>query len=601
MKKKVIYFIRAFLSLFILLILSSELIYSQGTDPSQWESFVRGENNIVVQDTFRMQTFNEDPTDNWAYTLSGGAVLFDATLEGIKNASEGLSVKLPPGSQLKMESYPFETAYENTYIYFPFAARKIMKGENMVFNADRFEDAPLVKSNFIVPKKEFSVDYLAKRSDNNLPARAVIGNNPVNITIDINTSSSTKNGFYAIDKICAYASIPAFTLFTGEGNWSEKSAWSHLPAARHRKALIQGAVTVDQSHTSCHALLIGQGSLHIPAGHSLRVNNLALCDSEIAIHSSGTLVIQEKITAYKTFPEKGKWYFISFPFDVYTEDIETSFQLGDDSTEEEGNFFYIRQYNGDRRATSGSATGNWEVVSIQSVNENGNLLFEKGKGYLIALDEKADKKELSFSCEAENIPVDFGKKTSIPISVETGSIDDEHQGWFLCGNPLPAPLHLSELIDNPALDGNVYCYDGSHYTAYPIGGDQVLPPFSAFFVKSCEHTELEIQPSGHLRSAPFPAFLSMEAPFFEPEITVLSSASPIQNSPEIDIDGKQLYLKGLPSSGKISIIDFSGRTVYSQVVSAGSSKIPLYLRTGTYILRIEGNHQSTQHKFVWTE
>jgi len=598
MKEKITRFSKTLL-ICITFCLYPGIILSQESNPAAWNDFVYGKGNLIVQDTFKLQTFNKHPTDNWEYTISPNEILFDATLAGIKNSSTGMSLKLLPQTELIMEDYSPEI-YQSIFINFPYAARQVMVGENLTLTADRVELVPL-NHKLVEPKKEFSVDYRAKRDDINQYAWAQISNNPTNISLHVNTGKTSKNGYYAIDSIYAVGKIQLFTLFRGRGNWSDKTAWSHLPAARYRNALINGDIQTDQNE-NCHDLFIGNGSLHIQANTSLSINSLIICNPDIAIKSSGTLTIKDKITVHSTFPEKGKWYFISFPFNVYTSGVEASFRLGDKETKEDGNFFYIHTYNGDKRAASGSSMNNWEVVSVQSVNENNNLLFEKGKGYLIALDQKADKQTLSFAVESKDIPVDFGKNTFISIPVEDGT-KEEHQGWFLCGNPLPAPLHLSEIIDNPALDGNIYVYSGTEYKPYSIGSDHVIPPFSAFFVRSRQSTQLEIKTSTTLRSSTFQPLPSQTSPITEPELRSPSSIDFIKGHSTFtySIDGELLYLTDLPSSGKISFTDFTGRLVYSEAIPSGSTTVPIRLKAGTYILRIEANNHCTQHKFVWNK
>ena len=48
-----------------------QFIQSQVSNPSTWESFVQSNANISIRDTFRMQTFEGLPTDNWDYAITG--------------------------------------------------------------------------------------------------------------------------------------------------------------------------------------------------------------------------------------------------------------------------------------------------------------------------------------------------------------------------------------------------------------------------------------------------------------------------------------------------------------------------------------------------
>ena len=148
------------------------------------------------------------------------------------------------------------------------------------------------------------------------------------------------------------------------------------------------------------------------------------------------------------------------------------FQLGDDKSDTNGNYFYVQTYNGEKRANSQSPSNNWEVIP-QTIINTSQPIFKKNKGYLIAIDASADRQNLRFSSKAGDIPIDFGKngQASIPVSINNQSQNQNHNGWYLCGNPLPAPLSLSQIESNSALDGYIYIYDGSTYQPYVIGSD----------------------------------------------------------------------------------------------------------------------------------
>ena len=53
------------------------------------------------------------------------------------------------------------------------------------------------------------------------------------------------------------------------------------------------------------------------SGSLFILQNLDLYETKTSLHSGGTILLSGRITFHKTFEEPGKWYFISFPFDVY--------------------------------------------------------------------------------------------------------------------------------------------------------------------------------------------------------------------------------------------------------------------------------------------
>ncbi|MCD7913817.1 MAG: hypothetical protein LUG96_00205 [Tannerellaceae bacterium] len=122
------------------------------------------------------------------------------------------------------------------------------------------------------------------------------------------------------------------------------------------------------------------------------------------------MVVEDQMHVYKTFDEKGKWYFVSFPFDVYMDGIDKDFELKDDQPNAGGNFLYILFYDGIKRSMQNRSTGNWEIISTMNGNQP---VFEKGKGYLIAIDEKATKNTLVFSSVTSNYSSGYLKTHSV--------------------------------------------------------------------------------------------------------------------------------------------------------------------------------------------
>ena len=125
------------------------------------------------------------------------------------------------------------------------------------------------------------------------------------------------------DSVFAYGDIPSYSLFSGIGNWNDTTLWSHLPPLRHRNALIKGNVSIT-TDTYCKDIAIHSGSLEINPGSLFILQNLDLYENKASLHSGGTILLSGRITFHKTFEEPGKWYFISFPFDVYPPGIDST-------------------------------------------------------------------------------------------------------------------------------------------------------------------------------------------------------------------------------------------------------------------------------------
>lgn len=551
-------------------------VRAQVSNPSTWSVFVKGSGNTVVVDTFRMQTFSGAAGDNWEYVVENGAVVLD----------KQNTLKIPLGGSALFERYSLY-GYQKVSAVLDYSPYLVVAGETLsvVFDNENWKD----KSSVIYPssKSVKSVEF---------------GSNPCRLDFFVSSPSpNTQNGYFLFDRIYAYGQIPQYSLFSGNGNWNDTIRWSHLPPFRHRRALINGDVEVN-SLVQCNQASLADGSLRITDNGHFIVDELFLHNTDISLAVAGELTVNKQITTYYTFPEKGKWYFLSFPFDVSLKGLDSRFQLKDDTFSGNGNYLYVQTYNGDKRASSQQATGNWEVFPMPSSSDN-PLIFEKGKGYLVALDAAASDNTLTFSVDKENLPDNFGKAASIPINISSsGDADTDHSGWYLCGNPLPAPLELSRIKTDPALDGNIYLYDGNTYKSYPIGSNYALSPFAAFFVKATAATALII--TGELSAANailLKSDFSLHSELAEPTEVKTQISQVKKETGKSFLKGNALYLEDLPSAGKVKVIDVTGRVVYYRAASNGSSVLPLSLRSGLYIIIVEAGGYRAQHKCVLTQ
>lgn len=575
-----------------LFLISSVPATAQVSNPSTWNAFINSQDNPIVSDTFRLQTFDTASTNNWTYSTSGKASIFDARKEGFTTQGGETSLKLLAGSGAYFARYSLEK-YSNVAIIVRFGDKALVRGENIMANTYRTEgDAE-------VALRSINNDYEPS------PLRPTrIGKNPpqLDLTISIGTESS-KNGYYCIDSIYALGSIPQYSLFTGKGSWNDTISWSHLPALRHRHALINGEITVNDE-IWCNDLSLNNGNIELTEDAHLHVNNFILYDNSTSLNSSGAITINGSVTVSKTFPKKGTWYFISFPFDVFVSDIDSRFRLKDETFQGSGNYLYVQTYNGEKRALNNVSTGNWEVVSSDLSFED-RPLFKKNKGYLIAIDANATDQTLTFSSKPRATPMDFGQNGNIPVSAtfSASNMGDSHQGWYLCGNPLPGPLALSQIEQNPDTDGHIYFYDGSGYTAYAIGSDYVLPPYSAFFVKASTDTELKVVNTAPLKKGPLlNNFAFSEYNKREPAIDATPTASIVEaGQPGSYIIGKELHLINIPQQGHVQVMDITGRILFQKSIPAGTSPLNLPCKPGLYMLRIQAANYQAQHKCVITK
>ncbi len=577
MKKEVIHFVQ-YVLVKILFFGAAYPLQAQVSNPSSWESFVGSDENRLISDTLRLQTFGDSEWDNWGYTLTVNSSLIQ----------EKHTIKIPVGSGIIFSPFSLNN-YTNVKIVSHIAGLKLEPGELLLFNVHRNNSDEVITGN----TPEQGKDYMGYRY-------LTIGSNPSSFAITTNKKVNTQNGYYMTDSVFAYGDIPSYSLFSGIGNWNDTTLWSHLPPLRHRNALIKGNVNIT-TDTYCKDIAIHSGSLEINPGSLFILQNLDLYENKASLHSGGMILLSGRITFHKTFEEPGKWYFISFPFDVYPPGIDLHLEQKDATPNDGGNYFYVQSYNGDKRASSNQSAGNWEVVPIRPDNVP---LFEKNKGYLIALDEKTTNRTLSFSSRPGDIPENFANigVIAIPLNSDSSSGNQENHGWYLCGNPFPALLPLTQIEKNRALDGNIYVYDGNGYKTYSLNSNYALPPFAAFFVKASSPTELKISSN----STPTKAINIIPTNF--PMSKSITEPHPDKQSTEIELpntenfrffikDG-QLHLQNIPEAGYIKVFNMMGHCMFQKRIRQGSLVVPFTNLSGMYILQIHSANYQKYYKVV---
>ncbi|MDL2208654.1 hypothetical protein LJB97_03435 [Parabacteroides sp. OttesenSCG-928-O15] len=590
---------------FLMILTGHFSLRAQEINPSTWLSFVGSAENRLVSDTFRLQTFTDHPGDNWPYQTNGEASLFDPTSEGLTDASDGWSLKMPPGSGLQMDDFPLGT-YRNVEIIVSFAARNLIKEENLYISADR-QEKPITRKACLDLTGDFSASFREPKpftGSLDIPSLKIISN-PWNILLEIGENqTSSKGGFYAMDSLYAVGQVREYTLFTGAGDWHDAQKWSDDPALRRRHAMINGEVTADTT-VVCNSLYIGDGNVYVGKEQSLSVENLLFCDTEAALSSAGEINITGETTVYRTLPEKDKWYFISFPFDVYAEGIDPAFTLKDDSPNEGGNFFYLYSYDGEARSRGEATEGSyWKVIPADALT-NEQPILQKNRGYLIALDEKADRQTICFSSLPGVITPDFGKEGTISIrtALKGPSVYSENHGWFFCGNPLPSPLPLQTLAPYFEQGASIFLYENGDYVAYPMDSDYALPAFSAFFVKAERDMDLLITvpytTSIYRMLSTSEALSKTKAdPTFSSPVSATSS--PLTQTQLSYVNANMLYLENLLMPGVAYMVDLRGRICWQEEVKPGSTalSLPSSLAMGFYIVCVRTSQYQAQHKFI---
>lgn len=569
--KKNIPFQMAFIAMWQWLVFYQANAQSEWFSPLQWESLIQDQQkNLIIRDTVLYQGFDSDNPRTINYTVSGKYDFFYPQEEGIQGASDSRAIRLYPGSTLTIDTliYP---ALKMAEIHIPFAFQHVNKEEDIYFTTyfysgdTEFDAHPYaVKSNDCSRYfRQIYVDrqcfYRGRRSD------------PYRLQIKVTKPTSASEGYYCIDSLFLVGNIEQYSLLQQTGTWHDHSLWSHDYPSLRRVALIDADVRIDQA-AECQHLINNQ--------------------KEIQIQPEGILHTRQMTSLY-TFAEKGKWYFVSFPHDVSLNGIDTRFQLGDASTittEPVNNILYIQAYDGRRRAENNRADGNWTVLSADVFSPD-DILLEKGKGYLMAIDETADIQTLSFS-SPENGSLIYQENTSIDLeaNILQGS-DEAHNGWILCGNPYPSAISLQEIQPNSALDGHIYLYNGDAYEAYPIGSDYAIPAGCAFFVKAAQDTELLFQKKGDTTSSVILRHTALPYQGKEPEN--LSTTQTIKTPHKVQYTIQAGKIRIMASqAGELILYNILGKEMRRIKLKEGVGEYALPQPSGIYFLVITSGSQT---------
>ena len=544
---------------------------SEWFSPLQWKSLVQDpQKNLIIRDTVLYQSFDSDNPLSINYTVSGQYDFFYPQEEGIQGASDSRAIRLYPGSRLTIDTliYP---ALKMAEIHIPFAFQHVNKEEDIYFTTYFYSGATESDARpYTVMSNDCSryfrqvyagrqCFYRGRRAD------------PYQLQIEVTKPASASNGYYCIDSLFLVGNIEQYSLLQQSGTWHDHALWSHDYPSLRRVALIDADVQINQAAECLHL-----------------INN----QKGIQIQPEGSLQTQQ-MTTFHTFDEKGKWYFVSFPHDVYPEGIDSRFQLGDASTmttEPVNNILYILTYDGKRRADNNQTSGNWKVISTDEVVP-GEVLLQRGKGYLIAIDETAAYQTLTFS-SPKHQQIRLTDSASVGIEaqlLQSGS--EAHNGWILCGNPYPSALSLQEILPNPALDGNIYIYNGTDYDSYPIGSNYKMPAGSAFFIKANQDTHLAFQKKDNETSSTVLRQMTLPYQGKEPENRLLTqTAKPAQRFHYAILNGKIRITTTSP--GELTLYNALGIKIKHCHLTRGEREYTLPQQPGIYFLHLISGSQT---------
>jgi hypothetical protein len=585
MKNKRDHFVHTLTAFTTLLTLSTSAV-AQTIPSSNWNELVNSSDNKKTETCIRLQTFDNEKTDNWEY--KGG--LYHPDLSYINEETNKPTVDDKLGTSggvllrdkevLKMDDI---TGYSN--IKYIICAGGLDLPSNSTLKAITYIDN--------VPNEEILFS-LTKKQDALQASYFDLTNKPSRLELSATTNTSDYAQFFFVKYIKAMTETYKYSLFTGEGDWNSDK-WSNGIATGETVALIQGNVIVTTT-ISCDNVALGDGAvLNINPGGELKVKRLEIFTSQPNIHNQGSIEISEKLVINKDFEEKGKWYMVSFPFDVRKSDI-TNLTQGDNSTTGIGDYFYVYEYDGEKRANAQKVGGNWKIKEI-TTNDN-DLIFEKNKGYLVAIDEGASVNTLTIS---HNGPMTLPKAETIDVqfpSVDGIASDNKHFGWYLCGNPLFQNITPSALTTNDMFDGTIYWYNGTDFEPLTHQSQRQIPFMGAFFVKVKGTTGITATQSEYQgTTSPLAIACYSIDNYKEPSINsgTKTSHNILANIRTTD---NKLYISDLKESATLSVYSDKGQLLFNTNLAEKSHEIDIDFIKDSYLVVLKTKDKTQSIKVV---
>lgn len=292
--------------------------------------------------------------------------------------------------------------------------------------------------------------------------------------------SIKSNPFYNVNKENIQLFVPDFALasYKADPYWYQfKSAQVSEEASVNDYWAIRGNLALDGSH-----VMRGTPSVEMMTGGTLVMEDDATQNfdtftfntsesSPAAFLSKSNTVTANKLETRFYVESSNKWYFFSPLTDVKMNDI--TFPSSDS--------WVIRYYDGARRASENTTSGNW-------VNVPADGTLHRGQGYII----QARAAGWLYMPAATTEHAKFFGSNEETISLADNACETpENAGWNFVANPYPSFYDIYYI----QMQAPITVWTGSTYRAYSLNdGDRgddtfVLRPMQPYFVQK-DNTEL---------------------------------------------------------------------------------------------------------------
>jgi hypothetical protein len=200
------------------------------------------------------------------------------------------------------------------------------------------------------------------------------------------------------------------------------------------------------------------------------------------IWNTGNITVgaNARLIVRKTFSNPLKWQFMGFPFNVASADVfnggsQTALNWGDLNS---GADYVVQQYNGNTRASAGTANYNGQGIHWGNVSSK---TFTANRGYIIY---KNSAGTIDFTSRGSNIG-NFFSINGASVTTDRHNSNEEHRDWNLIISPLSTKFNLGSTSPG----ATYYAYNGTNYLPALTGEGLDVQPFKSFFLQATSNSQ----------------------------------------------------------------------------------------------------------------
>ncbi|MFY0631878.1 MAG: T9SS type A sorting domain-containing protein, partial [Flavobacteriaceae bacterium] len=296
-------------------------------------------------------------------------------------------------------------------------------------------------------------------------------------TYYVRAYATNANGTSYGETISFTTDYDEYNILHTTGLWEEGDKWSYTrsPIATDNTLILEGRTgTLDTGNKTVGKLIIRPGAkLTIEPGKSLITTDSLNIEegATLEIESGGSLIVNGASTGkitYKRYLPNDNWYTISPPVQGQT---FGSFE-GSNNLATGNGYVGLITYHNDG---GGYNSTGWEFYDYPLNPTDAARVLETGKGYAVRL---PDAGTISFTGTAVT--------SNVTMDTPLGTTDNS----YLLGNPYPAYLRASELIDNNESDlgqSTLWIWDNTLYAYIEVNEtspNRYIAPGQGFFIES---------------------------------------------------------------------------------------------------------------------